>query len=39
MLRSAVSGYIDRIVDGRALRQRVFTQPRPIADIANMTAR
>ena len=23
MLRSAVSGYIDRIVDGRALRQRV----------------
>jgi hypothetical protein len=32
MLRSAVSDYIDRIVDGRGLRQRVITQPRPTAD-------
>ena len=32
MLRSAVSDYIDRIVDGRELHQRVITQPRPIAD-------
>ena len=29
MLRSAVSDYIDRIVEGRSLRQRVITQPRP----------
>ena len=33
LLRLAVSDYIDRIVDGRALRQRVFTQPRPNSDI------
>src|SRR4051812_40365445 len=32
MLKSAVSDYIDRIVGGRGLRQRVITQPRPIAD-------
>ena len=31
LLRLAVSDYIDRIVDGRALRQRVITQPRPEA--------
>jgi hypothetical protein len=33
LLRSAVSDYIDRIVDGCGLRQRVITQPRPISDI------
>jgi hypothetical protein len=33
MLKSAVSNYIDRIVGGRGLRQRVITQPRPEADI------
>jgi glutathione-regulated potassium-efflux system ancillary protein KefC len=33
LLRLAVSDYIDRIVDGRGLRQRVITQPRPEADI------
>src|SRR3954465_14645833 len=33
MLKSAVSDYIDRIVGGRGLRQRVITQPRPICDI------
>jgi hypothetical protein len=33
MLRSAMSDYIDRIVDGRRLRQRVITQPRPTTDI------
>jgi hypothetical protein len=33
LLRLAVSDYIDRIVDGRGLRQRVITQPRPGADI------
>ena len=33
MLRSAASDYIDRIVDGRGLRQRVITQPRPAPDI------
>ena len=33
MLRSAASDYIDRIVDGRGLRQRVITQPRPMSDI------
>ena len=33
MLRSAVSDYIDRIVDGRGPRQRVITQPRPGTDI------
>lgn len=31
--RLAVSDYIDLIVDGRGLRQRVITQPRPNADI------
>jgi hypothetical protein len=35
MLRSAVSDYIDRIVDGRGPRQRVITQPRPNPDIGN----
>jgi hypothetical protein len=34
LLRLAVSDYIDRIVDGRGLRQRVITQPRPQADIS-----
>ena len=33
LLTLAVSDYIDRIVDGRGLRQRVITQPRPGADI------
>jgi hypothetical protein len=33
MLKSAVSNYIDRIVGGRGLRQRVITQPRPTTDI------
>ena len=33
MLRLALSDYIDRIVDGRGLRQRVITQPRPKSDI------
>jgi hypothetical protein len=28
-----VSDYIDRIVDGCGLRQRVITQPRPEPDI------
>jgi hypothetical protein len=32
LLKSAVSDYIDRIVDGRGLRQRVITQPRPKPD-------
>ena len=32
LLKLAVSDYIDRIVDGRRLRQRVITQPRPVAD-------
>ena len=31
LLRLAVSDYIDRIVDGRGLRQRVITQSRPRA--------
>ena len=34
LLRLAVSDYIDRIADGRGLRQRVITQPRPKADLA-----
>jgi hypothetical protein len=29
----ALSDYIDRIVDGRGLRQRVITQPRPIPEV------
>jgi hypothetical protein len=29
LLKSAMSDYIDRIVSGRGLRQRVMTQPRP----------
>ena len=33
LLRLAVSDYIDRIVDGRGLRQRVITQPRPLTDL------
>ena len=33
MLRLALSDYIDRIVDGRGLRQRVITQPRSVGDI------
>ena len=36
MLRSAVSDYIDRIVDGRGPRQRVITQPRPIAEVLGL---
>ena len=39
MLKSAVSHYIDRIVDGRGLRQRVITQPRPIAEVIAFYAR
>jgi hypothetical protein len=35
LLRSAVSDYIDRIVDGCGLRQRVITQPRPLADLGD----
>jgi hypothetical protein len=34
LLKLAVSDYVDRIVDGRGLRQRVITQPRPKGDIA-----
>jgi hypothetical protein len=34
LLRLALSDYIDWIVDGRGLRQRVITQPRPKADPA-----
>ena len=34
LLRSAVSDYIDRIVDGCGLRQRVITQPRPGTEVA-----
>ena len=33
MLRLALSDYIDRIVDGRGLRQRVITQPRPNSEV------
>jgi hypothetical protein len=29
LLKLAVSDYSDRIVDGRGLRKRVITQPRP----------
>jgi hypothetical protein len=36
LLKSAVSDYIDRIVGGRGLRQRVITQPRPLADSAQV---
>jgi hypothetical protein len=32
--KSAVSDCIDRIAGGRGQRQRVITQPRPVADIA-----
>ncbi len=39
LLRSAVSDYIDRIVDGCGLRQRVITQPRPQADIGTHSSR
>jgi hypothetical protein len=35
LLKSAVSDYIDRIVNRRGPRQRVITQPRPDADIAS----
>jgi hypothetical protein len=38
LLRSAVSDYIDRIVDGRGLRQRVITQPRPEPDMPTQAA-
>ena len=34
LLKSAVSDYIDRIVNRRGPRQRVITQPRPICDIS-----
>jgi hypothetical protein len=33
LLGSAVSEHIDRIMDGRGLRQRVITQPRPKAGV------
>src|ERR1700753_198835 len=33
LLKLAVSDYIDRIADGRGLRRRVITQPRPKADV------
>jgi hypothetical protein len=33
LLKSAVSDYIDRIVNRRGPRQRVITQPRPKGDI------
>jgi hypothetical protein len=33
LLKSAVSDYIDRIVNRRGPHQRVITQPRPICDI------
>ena len=36
LLRLAVSDYIDRIVDGRGLRQRVITQPRPTTEVFRM---
>ena len=39
MLGSAASDYIDRIVDGRGLRQRVITQPRPEVEVAPFTTR
>ena len=39
MLKSAVSDYIDRIVHGRGLRQRVITQPSPKADITRRSGR
>jgi hypothetical protein len=39
LLRLAVSDYIDGIVDGRGLRQRVITQPRPGADIGRTEIR
>ena len=32
LLKSAVSDYIDRIMNRRGPRQRVITQPRPNAD-------
>ena len=38
LLGSAVSNYLDRIVDGCGLRQRVITQPRPISDIGGQIA-
>jgi hypothetical protein len=33
-----VSDHIDRIVDGRGLRQRVITQPRPNWDMSHRSA-
>jgi hypothetical protein len=38
LLKLGVSDYIDRIVDGRGLRQRVITQPRPKADLRRAPA-
>ena len=37
LLRSAVSDYICRIVDGRELHQRVITEPRPQPDVNHTT--
>jgi hypothetical protein len=39
LLKLAVSDYIDRIVDGRGLRQRVITQPRPFANFDDLCLR
>jgi hypothetical protein len=38
LLGSAVSNYLDRIVDGCGLRQRVITQPRPTAVIPELNS-
>jgi hypothetical protein len=35
LLKSAVSDYIDRIVDRRGLHQCVITQPRPTTDVGS----
>jgi hypothetical protein len=37
LLKSAVSDYIDRIVNRRGPRQRAITQPRPEGDIRRIT--
>jgi hypothetical protein len=39
LLKLAVSDYIDRMADGRSLRQRVITQPRPKAVIGSRQMR
>ena len=38
LLKSAVSDYIDRIVNRRGPSQRVITQPRPRADVGCLAA-